>query len=68
MHGEVRALAALVLLQRGDEVFGVLAPELRNAVIRVCVLVAHHAVTAETGVGDGLSMDRIGLQARLLSL
>ena len=68
MHGEVRALAALVRLQGGDEVFGMLALELRDAVVRIGILVARHAVAAEAGVGDRFATDRIGLGSRLLGM
>jgi hypothetical protein len=65
VHGAVRALAALVFLERGQDVLGVLAHELGHAVGRIDVLVILDAVTAEAGVGDLLAAGRIPGAARL---
>src|SRR4029077_20845944 len=55
VHGEVRAVAVAVALERRAQVVGVLALELRHAVLGVGVAVGGDAVAAEAGVGDGFA-------------
>ncbi len=63
VHRRVRAIAGLVLLQRGNHVRGVLATQLRHVVDRIRVPVVRDAVAAVARVGqlaaaDGVSRRR----------
>src|ERR1700683_2542944 len=59
MHGGVRALTAAILLERGDQIAGVLAIQLRYAVGRIDVLVVVDAMAAKTGVRQHLAVGGI---------
>ena len=50
MHGRVRPLSGLVLVERGDDVCRVLMTQLRHAVVGIGVLVVLHPMAAVAGV------------------
>ena len=64
VHGRMRPLAAAVLLQRRDDVGGVLMAQLGNAVVRIRVPVVLDAVAAVAGVELLLAVYRIARGVR----
>src|SRR5688572_22087519 len=64
VHGLVGAVAARVSVQGVDQVLGVLAAELRHAVVREGVLVVRDAVAAMAGVSEDLATLGIAFRAR----
>src|SRR5688572_29993589 len=65
VHGLVRAVAAGVGVEGVDQVQGVLAAELRHAVVRESILVVRDAVAAVAGIGENLAALGIAFRARI---
>lgn len=65
MHGLMGAVAACVSAQGADQVLGVLAAELRHAVVGEGVLVVRHAMAAVAGVSEHFASLGIAFRARV---
>ena len=52
----MRAITVPILFQRGDDVLGVLTFELRDAVVRIGILIAIDPMAPQAGVGDLLAL------------